>query len=84
MVRLSVGFLLVPSLVACLSQALGEGLVGRLSGCQHPGNDDEAVMEPAVPGASNCWELANPKDRTVIADLVECPIPLGVVFFHCN
>lgn len=45
---------------------------------------DEAVKEPAVPRASNCWELANPKDRTVIADLAECPVPLGVVFFHCN
>lgn len=66
----------------------GSRPAGRLSGCQHPGSGDEAVMEPrpgpAVPRASNCWELANPKDRTVIADLAECPVPLGVVFFHCN
>ena len=78
----------VPSPMACLSQAPGSGPVGRLSGCQDPGSGDEAVMElhprPAVPRASNCWELANSKDRTVIADLAECPVPLGVVFFHCN
>lgn len=81
-VKLVEGVLLVPSLMACQFQALGEGVAGRLSSCQHPWSDDEAVMESAVSRASNCWKPTNSMDRMVIADLVEYPIPLGVVFFH--
>ena len=41
----------------------------------------ELWSRPAGSRASNCWELANPKDGVVIADLAECPAPLGLLVF---
>lgn len=41
----------------------------------------ELCPRPAGSRASNCWELANPKDGVVIADLAECPAPLGLLVF---
>lgn len=41
----------------------------------------ELCPRPAGSRASNCWQPANPKDRVVIADLAECPAPLGLLVF---
>lgn len=41
----------------------------------------ELCPRPAGSRASNCWEPAYPKDGVVIADLAECPAPLGLLVF---